>query len=201
MPDSVINITEGSGKAQHTWQRTISATNKEDTFVLLAEPANPTYGALAASVVTTTSASHLIFIQADGTNYTRIKRIYVEQVVAATTATLAQLQVIRTTTAGSGGTAVTARGFDSADTYAGTIQTLPSTKGTEGNTLLQRRLWLLSTVNTQPFSWEWLAQESDARKPIIIGPSSTDGICLKLVTGIAVGTLDIAITFTVDSVL
>jgi hypothetical protein len=201
MTESLIAETEGSGKNRHSWQRTIEANDVEDTFVLLAEPANPTFSVIASSIATTTSASHLLFIQGDGTNYTRIKRIYVEHVVGAGSATLAQLQILRTTTAGSGGTSKTAYGFDGADTYAGTIQTLPSSKGTEGDLLLQKRLWLTNTIAAQPVSWEWQALLSDARKPIIIGPATTDGICLKIVTGIATSTLDISVTFTVDSSL
>jgi hypothetical protein len=66
---------------------------------------------------------------------------------------------------------------------------------------LQKRLWLTNTIAAQPVSWEWQALLSDARKPIIIGPATTDGICLKIVTGIATSTLDISVTFTVDSSL
>ena len=202
MARGVIGITEGAGKAWSTETRVPDgSTSVESLYVVPDESAFPTYTALASSISTATSASHLIFIQAGGTLVTRIKRIFVEQVVGATTATLAQLQVIRTTTAGSGGGAITARGLDTADTYTGTIQTLPSAKGTEGNTLLQKRLWLLQTVNTQPFSWEWPLTPREARKPIVIGPATTDGICLKIVTGIATATVDITLELTTSETL
>lgn len=201
MAESLIAVTEGSGKNWRTNQRTIDSSDVEDLRVVPAEPADPTFTALASGIATTTSASHLIFIQADGTNYTRIKRIYVEQVAAAGSSTLAQLQIIRTSTAGSGGGAITARPMDTADAYTGTIQTLPSSKGTEGVTLLQKRLWLPNSIAAQPNSWEWVAGEQDNRKPIVIGVTSTDGICLKIVTGIASATVDISITFTTDTAL
>jgi hypothetical protein len=142
----------------------------------------------------------------DGTLYTRIKRIYVEQVVGATTRTLAELSVFRLSTAGTGGTAITARGRDSADSYAGGVMTLPTVKGTEGVELLHKRLQLLNTADVaanlaNPNSWEWLAHGEMNEKPIIIGPATTDGIALKLITGIAVSTLDISITFTTDTTL
>lgn len=206
MSDSVIAVSEGSGKNYRANERTIASTTTEEIYVQRAEPANPTYVAMASSIATTTSASHLMFIMADGTNYTRIKRIYIEQVVGASAATLIQLQVFRLSTAGSGGTTVTARGLDAADTYAGTIQTLPTVKGTEGVQLLQKRMQLLTTAQVaattvNPTAWEWLAHEEDGRKPIVFGTTSTDGIAIKIVTGITTGTLDLSVTFTTDTAL
>lgn len=203
MPISSIAYTDGSGKNWESFQRTRSSTAYENMVVLVGEPAIPTFEVIATGIATTTSASHLIFIQADGTLITRIKRIYVEQVAAAGAATLAQLQIVRVSTAGTGGGAITARGRDSADTYAGTIQTLPTVKGTEGVTLLNKRMALSNVAATTaaPNSWEWLAQEREGQKAITIGPTATDGVCLKIITGIATSTVDISITFTTDTAL
>lgn len=199
MSDGMISVTEGSGKNWRTNERTIAASDVQELYVQQAESANPTFTVIAAGVSTTVGADHLIFIQADGTNYTRIKRIFVEQCVAAGSATLARLQVLRTSDAGSGGSAITARGLDAADSYTGTIETLPSSKGTEGVVLLQKRLWLTNSIATQPNSWEWRANERE--KPIVIGETATDGICLKIVTGIASGEVDITVEFTTDTAL
>jgi hypothetical protein len=49
--------------------------------------------------------------------------------------------------------------------------------------------------------WEWVSSPSDGRKAITIGPTSTDGIVLKIVTGIATSTLDITLEFTTDTAL
>ena len=204
MAASTIAITEGSGKLARTNSRILDGTNTvEEYYFHKAEPAIATFEVVATAIATTTSASHLLFIQADGTLYTRIKRIYVVQVAAATAATLAQLQVIRTSTAGSGGGAITARGRDAADSYTGTIQTLPTVKGTEGNTLLNQRLALsnVAATTSNPNSWEWLAREDEGQKPIVIGPSATDGICIKIVTGIAGATVDLNVTFCTDAAL
>src|SRR5438045_2134751 len=103
MATGLLGWTDGSGKNIETVSRTRNATLYEDQMVVLGEPSAPTFTALATSIATTTGASHLIMLQADGTNYTRIKRIYVEQVVGATTVTLAQLQILRVSTAGTGG--------------------------------------------------------------------------------------------------
>lgn len=186
-------------KYLQSWSRSIDGTTTEGQIVIEGEPFLAAYVAQASTISTGTSADHLIAIQADGTNYTRIKRIYVSQVVAAGSATLAQLQVIRTTTAGTGGSAITARPLDAGDAaYAGDIRTLPTGKGTEGVTLLVQRLYLTNSV-TVPNTWTWTPEPGE--KPIVIGTASTDGICLKIVTGIASGTVDIRVEFTVSSYL
>lgn len=203
---SLLGWSDGAGKNWETATRTRNAVAYEDPVVLLGEPYQPSYTALAATISIATSADHVIEIMADGTLYTRIKRIYVEQVVGATTATLARLQILRISTAGTGGTAVTARPYDAADTYAGTAMTLPTVKGTEGNIILQKRLQILTTAQvaattTNPNSWEWLTQELKGIKPIIIGPAVTDGIALKIITGIATATVDVTVEFTTDTAL
>jgi hypothetical protein len=203
MPLSLIAYTDGSGKNLETFQRTRSAVAYENQIVIPGEPAQPTFEIICTAISTATSASHLVMIQADGTLYTRIKRIYVEQVGAAGSATLAQLQIVRVSTAGSGGSAITARGRDSADSYSGTIQTLPSSKGTEGNILLNKRLALSNTAATtaNPNNWEWKAETQTGQKGITIGSATTDGVVLKIITGIASATVDISITFTTDTAL
>ena len=126
MATGLIAFTDGSGKNWESFQRSRGGIDYQNMVVLLGEQHQPTFTALATAISTTTSADHLLFIQADGTLYTRIKRIFIEQVAAAGAATLARIQVLRVSTAGTGGGAITARGLDAADTYAGTIQTLPT---------------------------------------------------------------------------
>jgi hypothetical protein len=195
MAESTVGVDEGTDKYLHTMQRTISATAKEDQYVLDGEPAAATYVAIAKTIVTTTSASHILFLMGDGTNYCRMRRLFVRQVVAAGAATLAELSIFRLSTAGSGGGAITARPYDSADAaFGGTIQTLPSSKGTEGVELWHDRLWLTNSIAAQPNSVEWVARPG--QKPIIWGSATTDGIALKIVTGIATSTLDVMVEFT-----
>ncbi len=114
---------------------------------------------------------------------------------------LGAIELYRLSTAGSGGGAVSARPFDSADTnpYGGTIQTLPSSKGTEGNRLWFDKIWLTNSIAAQPNSIEWVAR--DNMKPIIIGSATTDGIAIKITTGIASATVDINVEFTVTPYL
>lgn len=201
MAESVVAVTEGSGKNFHTNSKSIGGTTKEDQFVIPGEHPIATYTALAAGISTATSASHLITIEADGTNYIRIHRLWIQQVAAAGSATLAQLAWFRTTTASSGGSSITARPLDSTDSaFGGVIRTIP-TKGTEGVQLYQWRMGLSNSAPAaaNPNVMEWTARTD--QKPVIVGPATTDGLALKIITGIASGTVDITIEFTVTSYL
>jgi len=204
--ESVVAVTEGSGKNFHTISTSIGGTTKEDQIVVLGEHYLATYVMNGTAIATTTSASHLFALEADGTNYIRIHRIYVAQsddVPAA--ASLAQLQVYRTTTASTTGTALSPRPFDFADTnpFGGRAVSIPGAKGTEGNMLLQGRIYLAtSAVAASPTFWEWPGNATaTVKKPIIVGPAITDGIALKIVTGIASAALDYTVEFTVSSYL
>lgn len=199
MAESTLGYTDGSGKNIHTFARSIASTTKEDQVFLLGEPILPTYTAAASSVATTTSAAHLFFIQGDGTLYTRINWFEVAQQTMGTAA-VAEIRLYRTTTAGSGGGAISCYPTDGADTspYAGTAQTLPSSKGTEGVLLHQFRLPLVaSTPTLGTYRWE----RQNYEKPIIIAPATTNGICWKIITGIATDTLNITIGFSVSVAL
>jgi hypothetical protein len=187
-------------KSIHSWQRTIGGTAKEMQIIGLGEHYVATYTAVARAVPISSSAAHTLFIQGDGTNYTRIMWIKVVQHALAGAAATADFSAFRTTTAGSGGTSVSAYPMDTSDTspYAGVIQYNPSSKGTEGVQIDQDVLGLVA------------AQPMDARnrvvftydfegKPLIIQPATTNGICLKVITGIATATVDWVIRFKVTS--
>ena len=71
--------------------------------------------------------------------------------------------------------------LDTADTppYGGTVQSLPSTKGTEGAELLSFRLGLTAgNPITNANQEEWIAGQQNS-KPIIVGNATTDGFCVK----------------------
>lgn len=196
--ESVIQITDAasSTKYLHTSSRSYGGTTKEDQFWLKAQSVRTTYRAYASAVSSATSASHLIFIQADGTNYTFITGLYLPQTTLAGSASTANIQVIRTSTAGSGGGSISGFPLDAADTspYGGTIQTLPSSKGTEGSTLFGGPVGM---VAAQPMltTSGWFYRFDDDEKPITIGTATTDGICVKIVTGIASGKFDAILEF------
>lgn len=187
-----------------TMARSIGGTTVQHQGVFLAEPIEQTYTFTAQSVATTTSASHLAILQADGSNYLRINWFEVEQQTLAGAAAIAEIRVYRTTTAGTGGTSISCYPVDGADTspYGGVGMTLPTGKGTEGVLLYQCRLPLLAAVPTATGvsalrRWERHPYE----KPWIAGTATTNGFAWKLITGIATSTVNITIGFTVTSYL
>jgi len=188
-------------KRIHTNQRTISGNALEDQYVQEGESAYPTYTVIASGISVATSASHVLQIMADGTNYTRLKALRIsltDDVPASASALL--IELYRLSTAGTGGSAVTPAPSDTADTYAGGAMTLPSSKGTEGAKLDQWRLWLPSAVaGGQRDKATWVYRPG--MKPRIFGVATTAGIAFKVNTGVASATIDIVAEFITTSYL
>jgi hypothetical protein len=200
MAESYLSVTPGTGLNLRTNTRTVSSTTVHEQLVLPGEGNAATYTAIAIDQLLTTSGAHLLIIQGDGTNYTRIRRITIRQSTLGTVAT-ADIRVLRTTTAGTGGTTVNARSFDPADTspYAGVVATAPTVKGTEGDQLLQLRLGAAGTAPiTNANTVEWRADTNNT-KSIILGTSTASGICIKLQTALVTVRADIEVEFVVTS--
>lgn len=197
MSESSLAVTAGSGSNLRTDDKTIAAVSVKQQVVLQGDASRATYTATATAISCATGTKHLMIIQGDGTNYTRIHRIYIATRGAGTAGVL-DIRVLRTSTAGTGGTTVNARPFDAADTdpYAGVCMTLPTANGTEGNQLLQRAIPTYAATGSVGWT-EWV-QDVKA-KPIILGMSTANGVCIKLVTGIASITADIEVEFTVST--
>lgn len=198
MTVSSIEVTPGSGKHIHTASRSISSVTREDQYVQQGESDYATYTQVVSNVSAATSADHVLQIMGDGTNYCRIKRVEIQQRALAASATTMVIQLIRLSTAGTGGATVTPRGHDAADTYAGAAMALPSAKGTEGVTLHQ---WYLPIVAAQPMIERIVWDSRLDAKPYIFGSGTANGVCLKVVTGVASVTLDINVEFVVTSYL
>ena len=117
MPESFVNMTEGSGKKAHTFQRTIGANTIEDEVVLIGEQYLATYDVNTASAGTSTATanSHLIQICAGATLNVYVRRIQVFQLAAVTTAAIDALELVRLSSAGTGGTAITPGPRDTTD--------------------------------------------------------------------------------------
>ena len=198
MAESELAVTPGSGLNMRTNSRTIGGNTRHEQFTLLGDSGKATYTAIGVSCALATSGDHLLIVQADGTNYTRIHRITIRGATPGT-AGVADIRVLRTSTAGSGGGSVSARAFDAGDTtpYAGVCMTDPTARGTEGDQLLQFRLPVYAATGSSGFV-EWRA-ENGYSKPIIIGTSTANGICVKIQTGIATDTVDVEVEFTVSA--
>ena len=202
MPVSSVAVTQGSGAYLHTWQRTVSSVNREEQYVQLAEPALPTFSAIAPAVSAATSASHLLQVMAGASAYVRIHRISVEQVANATSAAAVEIALYRLTAAGSGGTSITPQPFDTGDTASATAMSLPSSKGTEASVALLRsavafRQAVSATSAQYDDVWEW--RQTPGKKPIIIPAGTSNGVALKIATGVAGATVTIQIEFSETS--
>lgn len=194
MPESLVQVTSGAGPKLHTWQYTVGANNVEQEFGLPGEYPYPTYSVVATNVSVATTADHLLQLMAGASLRVRLRRIWISQLTIVTTAAQLYLEVLRLTTAGTGGGVVTPRPFDTNDAAAGfTAMTLPTAKGTEGVQLLRRTFNLnqaLSTTATNLSAWVEYVQMPN-EKPIIIPAGTANGIALKVTTGRAGATVDI----------
>ncbi len=200
MTVSAVAVTEGSGKNLWTDSRSVSSVTREAQYVLPAENAYPTFIALASNISIATSLDHIIFVQADGTNYSRLRKVEItctNDIPAA--ASVARFFLRRTTTAGSGGSSATVSAYDGADSYTGTSQTLPSSKGTNGSVLWDFWLPMPASLGDQLVQRTWVQHPQS--KPIIFGTGTGAGICLEVQTGIASATVSVMLEFAVTSFL
>lgn len=195
MPESFVNVTEGSGKKLHTFQRTIGANNVEDEYILHGEPALASYTITNAAGATSvaTANSHILQIMAGSSLRVRIRRIELHQSNVATTGALAAFQLLRLTTAGTGGTTITPLALDPGEGSAGcTAMTLPTVKGTEGTAIVQAQPYFIQTVGAASvvpnpvLVWDFDRLRS---KPLVISAGTTNGVCIKTLNAVAAATV------------
>src|SRR5262245_59859384 len=133
MAESIVQVTEGSGKKLRTWNRTIGANSVEEEAVFLADTPMATYSARLDAASTATANSHIVQLMAGSSLNVYVHRIALYQLGLATTAAYGQINIFRLSTAGTGGTAFTPAPYDTNDAASGaTSMTLPTVKGTEG---------------------------------------------------------------------
>ena len=190
--ESFVNVTEGSGKKLHTWQRTIGANNVEDEYVLNGEPASASYAlsSLNAAVASTaTLNSHLLQIMAGSTLKVRIRRVEIHQTGLATTAAFSLFVIGRLTTAGTGGTALTGLQLDTTDSnLSATAMVLPTVKGTQGGGFFQSSGYLAQTAGaSSAFAQPIVVWDFDhlRSKPLIIPAGTSNGIFVQNGTAVA----------------
>jgi len=198
---STIGVADASvpDKYLHTHSRTISSTAREDQYVQQGESAYPTYIATPSEIALTTDAAHVLQIMGDGSNYSRLKSIEFQGYNSSAASTV-RLLLYRLSSAGTGGSSITPSPFDTSDTYGGGAMTLPSSKGTEG-ALLGSFLVPLPVVggNTVGASVGW--HQLPGMKPIIFGTATSNGIAVKIATGVANGALLVRAVFVTTTYL
>jgi hypothetical protein len=197
--ESIVNVTEGSGKKLHTFNRTIGANSVEDEVTINGEQYLASYLGTDPAATTATVNSHLYQVMAGASLKVRIRRIEIWQQVMATTAVMMQVSLVRLSTAGTGGTAITPSALDPADAAAGaTSMQLPTVKGTELLTFAVGSMYMMQTVGAStPLVGPGLVWDFDRprSKPLIIAAGTTNGIAIKNQTAVAAANVHINIWF------
>jgi hypothetical protein len=201
MSISAVGVTEGSDKYLHTNQRSIGGTAREEQATYAAQSPNATYTAVADDVSTATANAHLLQIMADGTNYSRLVGFTIEPTENGPASdSILKVALYRLTTAGSGGSSIGEGAYDDADSYSGDIQSLPSTKGTEGALLWTGYLPLdAAYAGFGPRKLEWSVKPY--AKPIIFGVDTADGLAFKVIDAVASAAVCINAEFVTTSYL
>lgn len=195
MPESIVQVTEGTGKKLHTWQKTVGANTVEDEVVVLGEQYLASYTLITvAGVSVATALSHPFQLMAGATLRVYLRRLMIYQAAAATTAGFYDFVLVRLTTAGTGGAAITAISMDPADAASGvTGMSLPTVKGTEGNGLWRGELAFTQTIPVSPGSQGALLLDLSFDqlrvKPPIIAAGVANGIALKSTAGVTAATI------------
>lgn len=190
MAEGIVQVTEGSGKKLHTWDRTIGANTVHDEFTLPGEYPYASYTARFANISVGTANDHVLALWCGSSLHQRIRRIWFRQHAAAGAANACVIEVWHTiSVTPSGGTAVTLGKMESADATAnGSAMTLPSTKGTEtGTSPLLVFTW--DALATRPFADPIVWQQHPGMKPIITPAGTTNGLALKVQTAVASATI------------
>lgn len=190
MAESYVQITEGSGKKLHSFQRAIGGNTVEDEVVIQGLPYLATYTVShVAAASAATAASHLMQIMAGSSLNVYVRRIRVWQAVLAGALTAGAISIRRLSTAGTGGTALSVMPLDTTDVAAGaTAMTLPTVKGTTGSPLSYRVAVYLAAwpaTGGQPAlvaDWQF---GDDTAKMIRIPAGTTNGIAVQNDTGVA----------------
>ncbi len=199
MAESLVQVTEGTGKKLHTWSRTIGANVVEDEVIVRGDQYLPGYTTGANGSAIATTADHLFQLMAGSSLAVRVRRIRLQQVALGGAAATATFTVRRLSTAGTGGTSVTPERLDPGDAAPGaTSMILPTAKGTETGEVM--KTWTIPVESAQPIRaqpWEWI--EAPGSKPLVIAAGTTNGIAIKVGTGIATVTFAVLIEFTEQS--
>lgn len=200
MAESIIQVApDSTGKKVHTFNRTIGANSVEDEVNLLGENYLASYTIPSNGFVSAATAnSHLLQVMAGASLKVRVRKIEIYQSAMATAAAIMQVQILRLTTAGTGGTATGTAVLDPADAASGaTSITLPGVKGAENaQPIWQGTAYLMQTIGASaPQVDPILTIDFDRlrSKPFIIAAGITNGFCVKNLTAHAAATLAIMV--------
>jgi hypothetical protein len=194
--ESFVNVTEGSGKKLWTADKTVGANLVQAQKTLPAEFDYASYTVTTAGgVALATANSHLLQIMAGSSLNVRIRSIRLSGFAVPAAVTAMEIDIFRLSTAGTGGTAITPRPYDTADAAAGaTAMTLPTAKGTEGVLVYaQGVIWGTAALLSQKPEFVWTQQPNT--KPLLIAAGTSNGIAIKNITGVATATAIVTVEF------
>ena len=199
-PSFVQLPTDSTGKKVAASTYTENSNTVYDQKVIPGEVYLPVYTVVTTTTTGEAANSHLIELMAGSTLNVRVRRIMLCQHTDALGVNVYPIQIWRTTTAGSGGTAITPNPLQTTDVAAGaTAQMLPSSKGTEGVQLWQETIWNGTTAIPVATN-NMRINQLDFSKPIVIPAGATNGIAIKNTAHTSSQyTFDITIEFTETS--
>ena len=164
--------------------RTLATNSSGHLDVTSTQSTRATY--VASATVTTSGAGQIMVIEAPSASIVYISRIMIFQ--TGTTNSMQTFNLIRTTTAGTGG-AITPNPWDTTDSaYGGIVRTNPTTGGTAGVTLMTFNADTVTAGQTAPY----VVLDFDgphARKMPQIAAGTANGIAVSAgaaVTGVSV---------------
>lgn len=197
---SFIGVTPGSGAKISTGPSYTEAGNiVQDQKVILGEQYLASYVITAGLVSLATASSHLIQIMAGSSLNVRIRRIEIWPNGFASTPTVDGFNLLRLTSAGTGGTVMGLAAMNPADAAAGaTSMTLPTVKGVESNSLLAANCGIWSAAPTAGTYGPLIAWELDGEHlpPVVIAAGTANGVAIKNAAGVTGGSVAINIWLT-----
>jgi hypothetical protein len=204
MAESIVNVTEGSGKKLHTFNRTIGANSVEDEVVLFGLPYVASYSVVGPAVSLAVAATHVLQLTAGASLNVVLHRFMVYQTALATAAALSTFRLMSITTAGTGGGATTPFRMDNSDAASGAAgMTVPTAKGTES-----RKFWEGSYMVTQTvpaaggpsLMFDVDFDKLGIKKPVIPA-GTTNGVVFTNLTALAAATCSVTFWFSEVSFL
>jgi hypothetical protein len=192
MAEGIVQISEGSGKKLHTFERTVGANSVHDSVMVPGEPYRATYQVLASQVSTATAGGRLLSVWAGASSPVRIWYVSIYQTALATAANRMRIVMQRHAVAGTDGTLLTNYRHDRSDPAPGfTARTLPTT-AVSSDVFLPASITM---YQAHPIgagaSWEWSADKGGRLKPIVIPAGTTNGVAFINSVAVAGGSVEV----------
>lgn len=187
-----MQITEGSGKKLHTFDRVVGANTVHDEIVVVGAPYLAAYS-VVANALTIAGNDKLLVLFAGASEKLRVYRIRVQQAAIASAGDLLVFGISRTTSAGTGGTVLTPHPHETTDAASASAISKPTGGAALGVEIGRRFAPLLSTYPMGTFT-EWVAV--DGVKPIVIPAGTANGLAVvALGTPAGTPTVNVEIVF------